>query len=446
MYCIRGHETGEVLSITNANIVGIVLRDHEKSTIVSGLDEVLLEDSYIANPPGAYLDGAAFYNEDDSLAESITIKKLEKYDLYVGGVQVTSENCGKITGDISYDPDNKILHLDSSLTADSPPIKLNSGISALTIDVGKDVTLSGAGSNSNTPVIKLRDITTITGGTLTVSNTNKGIAIYADGNSPIYFENAALKVTGGHGIASLQSGAGLIINNSYIDVKTSGLTNSGAVIGFNDGINLNGCQISTPWAAKITDSGIITDKQGNTAKEVLIDYGLIVGDVPVTFENKGDILGDGVFEYVPSEKTLYVDGRFEGTGENYADYGGIVGSGAISLDIINSDVDVNGGGDEAVATFTDIQLTKSGIKEPSGAYIGKYKGGKAVLDKSGAPVKSVIIRGLRDTDVDNDGDFDADDVKLMLRYVSGLSVSSSYNFIDYNRDKNVDLLDAIAIL
>ena len=32
------------------------------------------------------------------------------------------------------------------------------------------------------------------------------------------------------------------------------------------------------------------------------------------------------------------------------------------LDIINSDVDVNGGGDEAGATFTDIQLAKSGIK------------------------------------------------------------------------------------
>ena len=38
-------------------------------------------------------------------------------------------------------------------------------------------------------------------------------------------------------------------------------------------------------------------------------YGMKIAGVPVTNANKGDILGDGVFEYLPDCKTLLVSGN-----------------------------------------------------------------------------------------------------------------------------------------
>lgn len=51
-------------------------------------------------------------------------------------------------------------------------------------------------------------------------------------------------------------------------------------------------------------------------------------------------------------------------------------------------------------------------------------------------------------DVDKDGDFDATDAALLLKYISGLASEDdiNYEYADYNKDGNIDILDVIYIL
>ena len=108
----------------------------------------------------------------------------------------------------------------------------------------------------------------------------------------------------------------LLVRNSDVHVTTE----DGAIYGFGNLITLERCSIVVPAGGRNT-GGRIVDGSGDIAKEVVIIrdpvYDLYVCGTQVKFSNRNDILGDGVFSYDTSTKTLTVKGDLAYTGSEY---------------------------------------------------------------------------------------------------------------------------------
>ena len=104
-------------------------------------------------------------------------------------------------------------------------------------------------------------------------------------------------------------------------------------------------------------------------------YELYIDDVQVTRENMSDITEDGVFEYVPAEKTLYIHGSYTAQSAdsliNNIDIDGLIIKvteeslldAPASCIYMNSDTTITGGkkltlkADEEVISEDDCRLT-----------------------------------------------------------------------------------------
>ncbi|MCR5178807.1 MAG: InlB B-repeat-containing protein [Lachnospiraceae bacterium] len=254
--------------------------------------------------------GITEYADEDPAEDVFDEPGVVEYDLWVGDVQVTSENCGNLksalngTGDYgaSYDPATKTLTFTGDVTG------VDGSHMGYLIYSDDDLTIKGNASlDSPAHSIFSKGVLTIDGNFLGetmfgVIRSESDIIVngYLKGNASDYGQVAV-------------SCEGSITVNGKIDVTTSGE--------YSSAINAKG-GISFPTSNSITkpeeyekrqdDDGywsvcVPNDSDGYIkAKAVVIepDYELWVAGKKVAFENKDDVLGDGTVKYDPDNNVL----------------------------------------------------------------------------------------------------------------------------------------------
>ena len=130
------------------NIAGGSVWASGNKKAVSAAKIVLGEETGVISPAGAVIsaDGTTINGKDGKPVTAVMFGKVEevKYDVWVGGVQVTSQNAGNVLGDgkVRYDADTATLTFD------------NATVSATTKDgyivmATKDLTINGKATLSN---------------------------------------------------------------------------------------------------------------------------------------------------------------------------------------------------------------------------------------------------------------------------------------------------------
>ena len=232
-----------------------------------------------------------------------------KYDLFVGGVQVTSDNASAITGEgitgsISYDAASK------TLTVKNAKIELqnkksgieNTGIENLTINLVGDNTF-----NTKEPGIAVTQNTTISGkGKISVKSENAAIYIFENKNKVLTISGGCTVVAVGKwGISGINGSSGevLVVNNAIVKATGS--------LGSIDDLS----ELRLEGAAFDKNKHTIMLNGKEVISEVVIEYALEVyklqiATVKVTSENAANITSDsisGKVSYDPTTKTLTLD-------------------------------------------------------------------------------------------------------------------------------------------
>ncbi|HHT23278.1 MAG TPA: hypothetical protein GXZ87_08225 [Bacteroidales bacterium] len=226
------------------------------------------------------------------------------YDLWICGVQVTDANKGNltvingtngctVTGTVNYNSESKTLTLNNAnITIPDGANAIRSAIEGLTVNVQNNNTVNSDGYAT----VRFENSATINGyGTLNVSQTSGGWALFAYGNS-LTIENCTVNATSnGRGI-TCNSGnvCTLIINNATVTATGTG---DGSITHFAN-IILNGSTITEPAEAVIskgaetfyavrnsTSGAVVTD----LVKIVAPTYDLKICNVRVTDANKGNL-------------------------------------------------------------------------------------------------------------------------------------------------------------
>ncbi|MBQ9519338.1 MAG: hypothetical protein IJR59_05535 [Firmicutes bacterium] len=302
-YGIKGQLKG-TLTIRNSEIdvrgTGAAIRD---------FTDIRFEGCSIDIPSYAVV-GYAVYQSDGTTEATIVTTKPASCGLSVAGTSVNTLNAHDILGNgvFRYDPTAQILYVNGDCTSNNIVI-WNTGIDGLTINIPKDVTLTG---NSDHGIVCSKN-TTITGdGTLTIdAGGHNGIMLY--NTCTLTIEYADLDITNSyHGITSLYGKDTLVINASNITASGT----DGAICDFKD-ITINDCDITSPDGAQNTGGTIYNSGSTETAAEVEIkiaEYKLKITGVSVTGKNAADVLGDGVFSFDSKTNTLTIDGDCTGSG------------------------------------------------------------------------------------------------------------------------------------
>ena len=245
------------------------------------------------------------------MALPTTAQAQTKYDLWICGTQVTSDNCGDLSviagveGTVKYDPDNKILTLEgATLNAERNCIK--SGINGLTIKVGGTNELD-AGSVA---AISVTAPATITGGG-TLNATSRSDCGILTWNTNLTIKDCIVNAKGKWGIAGdIGSKEKLLISKATVTAE--GWDGS---ICFLKEITLEGCAITQPAGAVVDNSQGAVVLNGEIVKSevkiVQTKYRLWICNTQVTSDNCGNLSGidgvEGTVKYDPDNKTLTLE-------------------------------------------------------------------------------------------------------------------------------------------
>ena len=241
------------ISIVNSTVIA----HGDAKAILSLNSSILLEDSAITSPDGASVSGGNII-QGSSAVTDVTIKPDSVtedpvlYNLWVGGVQVTSANAENITGDgikgsVSYDPDTNILTL-------------------------KDATISGS-SDIDIPEWKANiyatgDLNVSFSGTNVVSGNNANIAIYSSGGK--------IEVTGKGSLTAEGNITGILTYSSVTITDCEQLTVTG-----HDNSGICGDNGVTIKSSTVTASNCNNYGFTSITEAILIeDSKVIVSDVP----------------------------------------------------------------------------------------------------------------------------------------------------------------------
>lgn len=294
-----------------------------KAAAIGGTASLTLTDMdfYSFSPdgtPGCYFDaskkavcqnGGAIVN-DDKVVNFYTV--IDKYGIYVAGVQVTNCNMGGIGSPaitagggkaVAYNNVSKILEL-SNATIDYTPSDANVGV--IQTDAGAELAIQVTGNNTVTSTnaytamwLRQSGVNITGSGTLNLSG--KGSDLYPMQQTALTIRDNVTVNAMNKGIVSNNAAQSLTISENAV-VKATEIYGMGSII-LNDGQ-----AVAAPNGATIS-SGAVKVGSSN-AKNVVImkveNYGLQVADIDVTSYNKGDILGDGHFSYDSSSKTLTI--------------------------------------------------------------------------------------------------------------------------------------------
>ena len=272
--------------------------------------EITLEDCAITRPAGATFDESkhAIVLNGETVTSEVKIVQT-KYRLWICNTQVTSDNCGNLSGidgvegTVKYDPDNKTLTLeDAKLNAERDNFCIWSEIDGLTIKVSGTNEL-----NAGNITILVYAPMTITGGGTLNAESRKNCAIWAK-ETNLTIKDCIVNAKGRWGIAGENgSKEKLLISKATVTAEGG----DGSICDFKE-ITLEDCAITQPAGAVVDNSqGAIVLNGETVTSEVKIvptKYDLWIAGTQVTLDNCGDLSVidgvEGTVKYDPNTKTL----------------------------------------------------------------------------------------------------------------------------------------------
>lgn len=302
-----GIAAGNELSITGGSVWAA-----GKTRAVSGAKVVFGKDTGVVYPEGAAIsaDETTVNGKDGKPAQTVMIGEVVtvEYDVYVGGVQVTSQNAGNVLGDgkVRYDADTATLTFDDATVSDKDDYDF-------IVRATNDLTINGKATLVNEEALAAIGV----GGKITI---NADLNVKAK-TAGIISLRSGIDISGGSIIAESVdtesyaiAAADIVVNGGKVTAKgktvgiyaTKNLTVSGGSIeAYADTVavaaNADGTitidsklEIIEPAGGKAGNATIdgenikaIVDADGNAAKSVKIDYKGSVVKYTVSFNMMG---------------------------------------------------------------------------------------------------------------------------------------------------------------
>ena len=266
-YGIAGYDgSKEKLLISKATVTA-----EGREGSICDFKEITLEDCAITQPAGATFDESkhAIVLNGETVKSEVKIVQT-KYDLKICGTQVTSDNCGDLSGidgvegTVKYDPDSKILTLQNTKLNVEDENAIWSDIDGLTIKVSGTNEL-----NAGETAIIVYAPTTLTGGGTLNAKSEKYTAIYAY-ETDFTIKDCIVNAKGNYGIAGNNgSNEKLLISNATVRAEGE----AGSICDFKE-ITLEDCAITQPAGAVVDNSQGAVVLNGEIVKsEVVITRG-----------------------------------------------------------------------------------------------------------------------------------------------------------------------------
>lgn len=250
-----------------------------------------------------------------------------EYDLWIAGVQVTSENCHDlskiegVSGTVQYYPENKLLMLyHAKISAKEEDCAIESKIDGLQI-----VLLSANEVTAETAAIVFKKPMTITGGGMLNARSLENCAIYMNGTD-LTIKHCTVNAIGKeYGIAGGDAKQELLsIERSRVTAEGTG---KGSIMDI-AGLSLKECTIVEPAGAKYdeTKRGVVLNGELVKSKVIIeptiTSYFRIAG-VQVTSANCDDLSVipgvSGTVVYDPAANVLILeDAKINAEGDDFA--------------------------------------------------------------------------------------------------------------------------------
>ena len=248
------------------------------------------------------------------MALPTTAQAQTEYDLWICGTQVTSDNCGDLSGidgvegTVKYDPDSKTLTLEGAT--------INSTTTHAILLYMRDLTIKVIGTNSLTTkgnsTLSFRGPLTLTGGGTLNVKSQTDCAVYANGTN-LTINNCTVNAeSGAYGIAG-EGGSKLLIKNATVTAEGE---KYGSICDFKE-ITLEDCAITQPAGARFDESkkAVVLNGEVVTSEVKIVPvtkYDLKICGTQVTSDNCGDLSVidgvEGTVKYDPDNKTLTLEG------------------------------------------------------------------------------------------------------------------------------------------
>ena len=260
--------------------------------------EITLEDCAITQPAGATFDESkhAIVLNGETVTSEVKIVPVTKYDLKICDTQVTSDNCGDLSGidgvegTVKYDPDSKTLTLENAkLNVEGDHSGIESKINGLTIKVSGTNELNAG----DWAPVAVSAPTTITGGGTLNAKSERNCGIF--NGTDLTIKDCIVNAKGNYGIAGLiGSTEKLLISNATVTAEGR----AGSICDFKE-ITLEDCAITQPAGAVVDNSqgAIVLNGEIVTSEVKIVQtkYALKICGTQVTSDNCGDLSGiDGV--------------------------------------------------------------------------------------------------------------------------------------------------------
>ena len=260
----------------------------------------------------------------------VTIQKVDRYNLYVKGTQVTSLNEEDVLGNgtVSFDPQTSTLTLmNAEITPTGAP-GIQSSIPNLNVMLvgGNFINISDDKEGivlQKSSEDEASEVVFYGGGTLNINTNGTALQTQAD----IAFTdgvNVSAESTAGAGIKGVEASGmlpSLTISGETTTLKAKG-ADEGSVVAFRALNMTDNITIVEPVGATFTENVGITDAEGNliVGEWVTIGafeiYELFIAGTQVTSLNQADVLGDGTVSYDAETNTLTLNGAdIEAEGE-----------------------------------------------------------------------------------------------------------------------------------
>lgn len=251
---------------------------------------------------------------NDIVTSWVTIQKVNKYNIYVAGTQVTSLNQADVLGDgtVSYDAETNTLTLNNANIETEAETEFV--ISAIEINIRLEgenkITSKGSGIMGQTLNIEATTDDSHGPGTLDIIASYTGIRA-----------TNSLNVCGGAHVSAESTGSYAILTQfltvsgaeTVLGMKGEEGTYSGFAPELEDGLEL-----TQPVGAYYNaDTGHIVNTEGEPIKGEWVvigapvsveSYEILIAGIQVTELNKDDILGDGTVSYNPKNCMLTLNG------------------------------------------------------------------------------------------------------------------------------------------
>ena len=308
-YGITGQNgSTEKLLIKNATVTA-----EGKRGSICDFKEITLEDCAITQPAGAEFDESkkAVVLNGEVVTSEVKIVQT-KYDLWINDTQVTSDNCGDLSGidgvegTVKYDPDSKTLTLEGA--------KLNVRSSCIGSKID-GLTIKVSGTNElNAEILAAVAVSapaTITGGGTLNVKSEEYATICAYNETDLTIKDCIVNAKGKWGIAGEYGSEKLLISNATVRVEGE----NGSICSLKE-ITLEDCAITQPAGAVFDESkhAVVLNGEVVTSKVVIepvTEYGLKICGTWVTSANCDDLTVidgvEGTVKYEPESKTLTLE-------------------------------------------------------------------------------------------------------------------------------------------